>query len=250
MFKATAFEYRFRYLLHTAIVVVGFVAPWNDLLHLDPPGPNAHVWGILAANLARLDVGGIASAFNLLLVIAIVCAFAGAWLRTWGAAYLGADIVQSRSMHSAQAQTETGVLQDGPFRYVRNPLYIGTFLHTLALSLLMPRSGGIFCIVAICLLQIRLILAEEAFLGAKIGAPYAAYRALVPRLLPTLRPRVAAACLHPRWPQAFLGEIYMWGVALSFAFAGWRYNAWLVTQCVVVSFGISIVARAFAPKPA
>jgi protein-S-isoprenylcysteine O-methyltransferase Ste14 len=249
MFKASAFEYRFRYLLHAVIFLLGFTAPWNYAMHLDPPGPNAHVWGILSANLARLDIGNIATAFNLLLTLGILCAFAGAFLRTWGAAYLGANIVQSRGMHTAQAQPSSGILQDGPFRYVRNPLYLGTFLHTLALSLLMPRSGAIFCIAAIALLQLRLILAEEPFLSAKLGAPYTAYCALVPRLLPTLRPRVAPAGLAPRWPQAFVGEIYMWGVALSFAFAGWRYNAWLVTQCVIVSLGISLVVRAFTPRP-
>jgi protein-S-isoprenylcysteine O-methyltransferase Ste14 len=248
MFKASSFEYRHRYLAHTVIYVLGFFAPWNYALHLDPPGPNAHLWGILSANLARLDIGSIATAFNLLLGIGIACAFAGAFLRTWGAAYLGANIVESPTMHTAQAEPATGILQDGPFRYVRNPLYLGTFLHTLALSLLMPRSGGIFCILAIGLVQLRLILAEEPFLSAKLGAPYAAYCALVPRIIPTLRPRVAGAGLDPRWPQAFLGEVYMWGVALSFAFTGWRYNAWLVTQCVIVSFGLSLVARAFQPK--
>src|ERR1700677_1203419 len=159
MFKASALEYRFRFLLHALVFVLGFTAPWNYALHLDPPGPNAHLWGILAANLARLGIGNIASAFNLLLALGILLAFAGAWLRTWGAAYLGANVVQSQSMHTAQAAPATGMLHDGPFRYVRNPLYLGTFLHTLALALLMPLSGAIFAIVAIGVLQARLIFA-------------------------------------------------------------------------------------------
>jgi protein-S-isoprenylcysteine O-methyltransferase Ste14 len=247
MFKATPLEYRFRYLIHTVLYLLGFTAPWNNFLHLDPPGPNAHVWGILAANLSQAGLGNIATAFNLLLSIAIVCALAGAFLRTWGSAYLGANVVQSHGMHTA---VTTGVLQDGPFRHLRNPLYLGTFLHTLAVSLLMPRSGAIFCIVAVGLLQLRLILAEEPFLSAKLGAPYAAYCALVPRILPSLRARTAATGLMPRWPQAALGEIYMWCVAASFAVLGWRYNAWLLVQCVIVSLGISLVTRAFTTKPA
>jgi protein-S-isoprenylcysteine O-methyltransferase Ste14 len=248
MFKASALEYRFRFALHAVIFLLGFTAPWNYVLHLDPPGPNAHLWGILAADLARLGVGNIAGAFNLLLALGIFVAFAGAFLRTWGAAYLGANVVQSHSMHTAQAAPATGMLQDGPFRYVRNPLYLGTFLHTLALALLMPLSGAIFTIAAIGVLQLRLIFAEEPFLSAKLGAPYAAYCALVPRVVPSLRPRVAAAGLVPRWPQAFLGEIYMWGVAGSFAIAGWRYNASLLIQCVLVSLGVSMVVRALGPR--
>jgi protein-S-isoprenylcysteine O-methyltransferase Ste14 len=249
MFKASTFEYRFRYALHALIYLLGFTAPWNYALHIDPPGPNAHLWGILAADIARLGLGGIATAFDVLLVLGIVCATAGALLRTWGAAYLGANVVQSREMHLAQASPSTGILQDGPFRYMRNPLYAGTFLHTLALALLMPLSGAVFCVAAIGVLQLRLILAEEPFLERKLGAAYAAYCALVPRLLPLLRPKVVATGLTPRWPQALVGEIYMWGVAASFAAAGWSYNADLLIRCVLVSLGVSIVARAVMPSP-
>jgi hypothetical protein len=48
--------------------------------------------------------------------------------------------------------------------------------------------------------------------------------------------------------MAVLSEIYMWGVAVSFAALGWRYNAALVTQGVLVSLGVALVARAFVPK--
>ena len=249
MLKASTFEYRFRYAIHLVIFVLGFTAPWDYWLHLDPTGPNAHMWGILAVQLSRLGIGNIASAFNALLVFGIVLSLAGAFLRTWGAAYLGANVVQSRSMHTSHAAAEAGMLQDGPFRHMRNPLYLGTFLHTLALSLLMPVSGAIFAIVAIGLLQIRLILAEEDFLAVKLGVPYAAYRKLVPQILPSIKSRIAATGLQPRWPQAILGEIYMWGVALSFAIVGWRYDAETLVKCVIVSLGVSLVARAFAPQP-
>ena len=248
MFNASPIEYRFRYLLHLVIYLLGFTAPWNYALHLDPSGPNAHVWGLLAINLSTLGMHNIAYAFDLLLSLAIAFAFAGAFLRTWGSAYLGINVVQSRSMHTAQAATAIGILQDGPFRHMRNPLYLGTFLHTLALALIMPRSGAIFAITAIGVMQIRLILAEESFLLVKLGAPYSAYCALVPRILPSPRPRVAATGLEAQWTQALLGEIYMWGVAGSFAFAGWRYNESLLAQCIIVSLGISLVIRAIAPK--
>ncbi len=248
MFKVSSFEYRFRFFLHGIIYALGFAVPWNYALHLDPTGPNAHLWGLLAVQLSRLGAGSIAAAFNVLLVIAIVLATLGAWLRTWGSAYLGANIVQSGSMHTAEAVPTTGILQDGPFRHFRNPLYVGTVLHTLALAFLMPASGAVFVIVMIVLVQARLILAEEAFLTEKLGAPYTAYCALVPRVLPTLRPRIAGSGLKPRWPQALLGEIYMVSVAGSFLVAGWSYDSGLLMKCVIVSLGVSIVARAFEPR--
>lgn len=256
--RASAFEFRIRLLLHAAIFALGFWAPWNLLVPLDPPGPNAHVWGLLAANLSLVafssSVGGITTAFNVLLGLAIALAIAGAALRTWGTAYLGAGVVQDGAMHTSMSPTPfagpptPGIVADGPYRRMRNPLYLGTFLHTLALALLMPRSGAIFTIVATGVLQLRLIGGEEAFLSAKLGEAYAAYCKLVPRLLPALRARIPGGGQRAHWGQAFLGEIYMWGVALSFAVLGWRYNAGLLVQAVVVSFGLSLVVRAANPK--
>jgi protein-S-isoprenylcysteine O-methyltransferase Ste14 len=242
--KATPFEFRFRFLIHAIIYVLGFLTPWNRWLHLDSAGPNAHVWGTLAARLSALAPGtiGIVTTFNLLLVAGILCALAAALLRTWGSAYLGTSIVQAPAMHG------DGVVAAGPYRYLRNPLYLGIFLHTFALALLMPPSGAIFCILAIGLFQLRLIAGEESFLTAKLGAPYLAYCAKVPRLIPSLTPRVPTSTLEPQWPTAFLGEIYMWGVVATFAAFGWRYNSNLLIKGVLISLGISLIARAFIPK--
>jgi protein-S-isoprenylcysteine O-methyltransferase Ste14 len=237
-------EFRFRFLIHFVLILLGFTAPWNRWLHVDSSGPNAHVWGTLSAYLAMMKPGalGIAAAFNLLLGFGIVCALAAAALRTWGGAYLGAGVVKA---HTFQGQ---GVVAAGPYRWVRNPLYLGTIIHVLALALLMPPSGAIFCVVTVVVFQVRLILGEEAFLAAKLGEPYLAYCARVPRLVPSPRPRVAASG-HAAWGPAVLGEIYMWGVAVAFVAVGYRYNAFLITQGVVVALGLSLVARAFIPKP-
>ncbi len=242
--------FRYRYALHFVLYILGFTAPWNALLHLDPRGPNAHVWGILAANLSQLDGATLLASFNVLLALAIIFAMGGAFLRTWGAAYIGSEIVGSSSMHTATHPVDDdGILKDGPFAHLRNPLYEGTFLHTLALALLMPRSGAIFTIASIGLLQLWLIRGEEEFLGGKLGTPYAAYCKLVPRLWPAFKARVAPTGGKPRWVQAILGETYFWGVALSFGFAGWQYNAMLLIKCVIVSAGLSLVARALVGKP-
>ena len=242
--KASSLEFRFRFLVHFVIVLLGFMAPWNRWLHVDSSGPNAHVWGTLAAHLSMLNprAVGIATAFNLLLGFGILCALVAAALRTWGSAYLGANVVKAHTFQGHE------VVAAGPYRRVRNPLYLGTIIHSFALALLMPPSGAIFCIVAIVLFQVRLILGEEAFLAAKLGEPYLAYCARVPRLFPALRARVAASQTRAAWGAALLGESYMWGVAAAFIVVGYRYNAFLITQGVIVSLGLSLVARAFIPR--
>jgi protein-S-isoprenylcysteine O-methyltransferase Ste14 len=236
--KVMPFEFRFRFFILAAIYVLGFAAPWNYWLHLD----SIRTWQIIAAWPARRGWISFSSATIVVLLLGIVCALVGAFLRTWGTAYLSPSIVQDHAMHGE------AVIAAGPFRYVRNPLYLGNLIHTFALALLMPPSGAIFCIVAIGIFQLRLIAAEESFLTAKLGAPYLAYSAKVPRLIPALTPRVAASPMQPKWPLAFLGEIYVWGVVVSFAILGWRYNSILIIKGVLISLGLSLIIRAFLPR--
>jgi protein-S-isoprenylcysteine O-methyltransferase Ste14 len=236
--KATPQEFRFRFFILAVIYLLGFVAPWDYWLHLD----SIRTWQLVASWPARAGWLSFSAATIVVLLLGIVCALIGALLRTWGTAYLSPAIVQDHAMHGE------GVIAAGPFRYVRNPLYLGNILHTFALSLLMPPTGAIFCILAIGIFQLRLIAAEESFLTTKLGEPYTAYCAKVPRLIPALTPRVPASTIQPRWLLAFFGEIYMWGVVVSFAFLGWRYNSILLIKGVLISLGISLIVRALLPR--
>ncbi len=244
--KASAFEFRIRYLLHVAIYTLGFFAPWNYLLNQGSGASDIWsgkaVWLPAALEIERAGWLSLTGASNLLLALGVLFALAGAALRTWGAAYLGAAVVKDGGMHGE------AVVADGPYRHLRNPLYLGTFLHTFALALLMPASGAVFAIVAIGIEQLRLIGGEESFLEAKLGLRYLDYKARVPSLLPSIRARVPGSGMRPAWGTAVLGEIYMWGVAVAFASVGTRYNAMLVTQGVLIALGVSLVARAFVPK--
>ena len=235
---ATAIEFRLRYVIFLVLWVLGFTSPWDRLLHLD----SIRTWQFLAAWPARSGWMSFSAATLAVLIVGILCAFLAAALRTWAAAYLGAFLTHDNAMHGDR------IVSAGPYRYLRNPLYLGAFLHTLALALLMPPSGAIFCILAIGLFEGHLIAGEERFLTAKLGESYLAYCAKVPRILPSVARRIAASTLRPHWPAAFLGEIYFWGAGLSFAALGWRYNSVLIIQGVIISLGVSFIARAFLPK--
>jgi protein-S-isoprenylcysteine O-methyltransferase Ste14 len=237
--KATPFEFRFRVLIHVLLYVVSFVMPWNKWLHLD----TVRTWQWLASLLSRAGVMGFSAGTLLVLAAGIFLAVAAAMLRTWGSAYLGRNVVQDATMHGDR------VVAAGPYRYVRNPLYLGTFLHSLALALLTMPSGALFMLVTIGLFQLRLIGAEEHFLSERLGEAYNEYLLRVPRLVPSLRPQIESSGARPAWGSAVLGEIYMWGVAISFGALGWMYNAILILQGVLVSVGTSLVVRAFLPKP-
>lgn len=229
--------FRFRYPLHCFIYVLGFLSPWDRWLHLDT-GKSS--WLILAGIVSRETVISFNDATIALLLLAMVLAVLAAAIRTWASAYMGANVVQDAKRHGNRLVTA------GPFRYIRNPLYLGVFLHTLATALLMPPSGAVLSIILVGLLDSVLIVGEQAHLEAALGEIYTQYRRRVPSLLPSLKSTLRPTALKPSWGQGFAGEIYMWGAAVSFAVLGWHYNAQLIVQGLLVSFGLSLIVRATA----
>jgi protein-S-isoprenylcysteine O-methyltransferase Ste14 len=84
-------------------------------------------------------------------------------------------------------------------------------------------------------------------LSAKLGVPYRAYLSSVPRLFPRLRSTAAHGTSKPNWMRAVLAEILPIGVFISLAFFSWSYDNRLMGRAVLISFGVSLVTRAFVP---
>ncbi len=243
MMRATAVEYNQRYLLHGLIYTLGLAAPW----HLPVWGflRNGSSWFFAANWLAKPSYQNFAFDWDAILVGIVLFALSGALLRVWGAAYLGSVTVHRSGLEGDR------VIADGPYRYTRNPLYLGTILHTVAIGMLMQPEAALLTLCLILVLQFRLVGREEAFLAGQMGEAYAEYRRLVPRWLPTPRPKVQAGTLRPHWGDGLLSEIYMVGAAFSFAVLGWTTGySWEgsvlhVVQGLVISLGLALVARAF-----
>jgi protein-S-isoprenylcysteine O-methyltransferase Ste14 len=241
--KATPFEFHFRVWIAVAFYILGFTAPWNYLLARNgPAAPATTAWLALSVWLARVHVLPLEQATLLVTTLAIVFACAGAATRVWGTAYLGSSIVHSGAMHG------DAVMAGGPYRFARNPLYLGTGMFSLGISILMPPSGAIFFLVAHAIFYFRLILGEEDYLSRRLGAPYQEYKRIVPRLIPSLRPRIAAPAMQPRWLEGLLGECFTVAMALCLAVLAWRYQPELLDRCLLVCFGLSLIARALMPK--
>lgn len=76
------------------------------------------------------------------------------------------------------------VLQSGPFRLSRNPLYVGLIALDVALALLAHSFWALaFVPIGIVALWWGAIRPEERYLSGKFGAEYDAYRARVRRWL-------------------------------------------------------------------
>jgi len=92
-----------------------------------------------------------------------------------------------------------------------------------------------------------LIRGEEDYLTAEFGDSYRAYLLAVPRLIPRLRTTVQPSGNKPHWLQAVLSEINPIGVFITVAFLSWTYDTHLMWRAIAVTFGISLIVRAFMP---
>jgi protein-S-isoprenylcysteine O-methyltransferase Ste14 len=241
---ATKIEFRLRMIIMTAIVVLGFWAPWIEIWGI---GNRFPLWAWLALELSRLGLISSAAAAPLVIGVAALVAAKGALLRVWGAACLGYDTV-----HHAQMQAGA-VMADGPYRYMRNPLYLGGWCMMAAASFLMPPSGALFAMTLMTVFFLRLIFSEEAFLSVQLGQPYIDYLHAVPRLFPHLRAMLsrtgpAPSGHKPQWLRALVTEINPIGIFVALAFFSWSYNNWLMIRVIIVSLGLSLVVRALARR--
>jgi protein-S-isoprenylcysteine O-methyltransferase Ste14 len=165
---------------------------------------------------------------------ALLCVMA-AWIRTWATAYLNPEVMMGAHVQTAR------LVADGPYRHVRNPLYFGNILLALGFGLMASRIGFFILVIGMWVFVYRLILREEAGIAAHQGEPYQAYCASVPRLIPSLRPRVPSGGGVPNWADGILGEAFMWvmaGSVIAFAVTLNQTVYFLVLGSAFVVYGI------------
>ncbi|MGB5289804.1 MAG: isoprenylcysteine carboxylmethyltransferase family protein [Ignavibacteriaceae bacterium] len=148
------------------------------------------------------------------LVIGFTIAMLGELIRFWGVSWAGSETRTTGSVGG------TFLIINGPFAYVRNPLYVGNILIYLGLGVMSFAWFPYLQIVAILffLLQYYLIVKEEeSYLREKFREDYKNYCENVPPFFPRLTPYKNAKVTQPpfstvaglrsetRSLQAFLG---------------------------------------------
>ncbi|HTU50983.1 MAG TPA: isoprenylcysteine carboxylmethyltransferase family protein [Acidobacteriaceae bacterium] len=232
--KLAQWLFRFRRVALITIFVVAFWAPWERFGGAHP----GSTWLWLAGTLEALGFFPIATSTIVVIAMATLALLLAALVRTWATSYLGSDVVFDKDLHAER------VVADGPYRYVRNPLYVGTWLLTAALSILMPPGGALFALVTVTLLILAWVFAEERKLTTERGDAYTAYLKKVPRFFPSVVPRVPAGTARPHWLQGFLGEVHLWGMTLTYLIFAHRYNVTILEQGALIAVGITFLVRA------
>lgn len=95
--------------------------------------------------------------------------------------------VSSRGFKSEHSANGSLLIQGGPYRAVRNPMYLGILLIGLGIVLMLFKwwAVGIF-LLAFILRYLRLIFEEEKKMRALFSADYQDYCRRVPRILPSI----------------------------------------------------------------
>lgn len=110
-------------------------------------------------------------------VIAWLLVAAWVWL-------MGSSIRSFWQRHTSMLpfRPATTMVIEGPYRFTRNPMYVGLALLTVALGLLLNTWGPMVLLVPAMLAVQRLVIArEERYLRRRFGAEYDAYTRRVRR---------------------------------------------------------------------
>jgi protein-S-isoprenylcysteine O-methyltransferase Ste14 len=81
-------------------------------------------------------------------------------------------------------RASTAIVQNGPYRFTRNPMYVGMTFGYVGAALLLNTWWPLVLLPLVLLAMVRLVIVrEEAFLRATFGAEYADYTKQVRRWL-------------------------------------------------------------------
>ena len=105
---------------------------------------------------------------NLQVLVGVLLAGGAIWL-----ALVAARTFEREGTNVIPTQPALKVVTSGPYRFTRNPMYLGMTLFLLGVSLIFSLEWGIILTPVLWLAYDRLVVArEEAYLGAKFGADY------------------------------------------------------------------------------
>ena len=157
---ATKFEFEQRFWIIGVIFGIGFF-----LSSVDRTNVSVAILRVAAPSVDPTSEAG-NDMLRFIFGAGAVLVFVAAWLRTWATAYLRTEVVHDMTQHSE------ALVADGPYRYVRNPLYLANLPLIAGVGLMASRLGWIVMVLGMWLFVYRLILREEDGLRQTQGESY------------------------------------------------------------------------------
>jgi protein-S-isoprenylcysteine O-methyltransferase len=141
---------------------------------------------LLPPALIALHVGEIEAGWLAARVVGLAVGLTGAALLVWASVVLGRFM-----MHEAAIREDHALIESGPYRFVRHPVYTG-YLALLLGSGVASLNVCLLLLWPVSLLGILMqAAAEEQLLGARFGRDYERYVGRIGRLVPRCWSRAA-----------------------------------------------------------
>lgn len=208
-FQATEWEFRNRFWIIAGIFWLGFLLYFVD--HENASEALTHLVLRHAGQDHAPDPALFDRTITAFFALGTLFVALAALIRSWAESYLHSSIVHDAALHAER------LVASGPYRFVRNPLYLGNLFLAVGIGFLASRSGFLLISIGMLICVYRLILCEESTLLQSQGESYRRYYAAVPRLFPSLTPRVPASAAKPNWLDGFTGELFFWAGAAAMA---------------------------------
>ncbi|MEO9171040.1 MAG: hypothetical protein ABI282_06375 [Candidatus Baltobacteraceae bacterium] len=215
--------YQLRGLIFGIVYLVGFVAGPALWSLAGRPYASTASWAGSA-----FGTQGESAAFGVAVLCTLIC-----WvLRTWGSAYLNADVVWN-----ANAITDALIVQ-GPFRHTRSPLYLGNMFMALGVGALATPCGFGIIVLGSAAFILLLVRYETEGLQARYGSVVTAYVKSVPALLWRITPVTLQDSGHvaPSLAQGLRSEIFTGCVFLA------MLTLWVFGNRAFPAFGALLAA--------
>ncbi|MHB8584784.1 MAG: methyltransferase family protein [Thermoplasmatota archaeon] len=229
----------FRYRMF--FIALGFMASAFLALALSGFAPFPQMVGILSLDRGYLlgsqtPLPPPSLAFTLLVPSALI--LGGFALRWWGTSYLRGAVMRDSAIHTER------LIVAGPFRWVRNPLYLGNLFLAAGYGLFLPPPGILLSILFMSLIGALLARAEAGALRARYGAAYDAYASRVPAFVPR-RPQSdlpSGSDVKPDWWGGLRYE--GWGAVFVLVLVGEALRlAWVDYASVLLLIGMILSFR-------
>lgn len=95
---------------------------------------------------------------------------------------VSADLFVKAETGLVPFEEATKLVTGGPYRYTRNPMYLGMFLMVFGVAFLMGSAGALIpLLVFILIIRYNFIAGEERFLESAFGQQYLDYKTKVRR---------------------------------------------------------------------
>jgi protein-S-isoprenylcysteine O-methyltransferase Ste14 len=202
--RASQWEFRNRTWLFLAIFCIGLAFYW-----FDPHNSAGVIAEWLRVHLPFLRVRRQATIVRGIFLVAAFVVGIGAMIRTWAGAYIRANVLQD-----SKVRTEK-LVADGPFRWTRNPLYLGILVGVFGAGAMCSPVGWAVQVSLAVVFVYRLILREEGELLKTHNESFLAYCRVVPRLVPSIKPRTSSSGARPYWREGFGVQLAWWGISLA-----------------------------------